>query len=379
MGADTGNGQMARSRVSIHLLGEPRGEADRYLQGLLSQGFAADRIPLLAEDIAATAQNDILVVAGRHRPELHRPSSLSNLLGARRDRTILFLSDMDPSHFSLFERAGFSFINVTTDQTVKSLVGLIAEVDPNAVYQASKAAAMRASMSNKIAHSVVDLFSRLRANPVAPALAESKHQQRAMSELIGRSSMSVWIDLIQNYHDGTAQHCSLVSGYTLAFARALGAGEAQTGRLFDAAFFHDVGKAMIPLEILDKPGQLDPAEWTIMQRHVIHSYDILSRDEHTRGEIARVARDHHECLDGSGYPNGVAARDIDDITRIITICDIFAALTEKRAYKPPKPFDEAYSILRSMAGTKLDPDLVRVFEKVVDECAGGHWAVASAA
>ncbi|MBS1167513.1 MAG: hypothetical protein H6R00_3538 [Proteobacteria bacterium] len=379
MGADTAKSQMARPRIGVHLLGELGGEADTCLQGLLSQGFAADRAALPAEDTATAEEQDILAVTGRYRPELHTPTNLSRLVGAQRDRTILFLSHMDPASFALFEQAGFSFINVTTDQTVKSLVGLIAQIDPNAVYQASKAAAMRASMSNKVAHTVVDLFSRLRANPAAPKLAESKLQRRAMSELIGQSPMSVWIELIQNYHDGTAQHCSLVSGYTLAFARVLGAGEVQTGRLFDAAFFHDVGKAMIPLEILDKPGRLEPAEWKIMQGHVIHSYDILSRDEHTSGEIARVARDHHEYLDGSGYPNGIAARGIDDITRIITICDIFAALTEKRAYKPPKPFDEAYSILKSMAGTKLDPDLVRVFEKVVDECAGGHWAVASAA
>ena len=379
MGADTGNGQMGRSRVGIHLLGEPRKEADTYVQGLLSQGFVADRRLLLAQDIATAGKHDILVIAGRYRAELHTPTNLSKLLGVRRDRTILFLSEMDPGSFALFERAGFSFINVTTDQTVRNLVGLIAELDPNAVYQASKTAAMRASVSNKIAHSVVDLFTRLRVNPVAPALEDSRRQQRAMGELIGKSPMSVWIDLIQNYHDGTAQHCSLVSGYTLAFARVLGAGEAQTGRLFDAAFFHDVGKALIPLEILDKPGRLDPAEWKIMQGHVLHSYDILSRDEHTSGEIARVARDHHEYLDGTGYPNGIAARNIDDITRIITICDIFAALTEKRAYKPPKPFDEAYSILKSMAGTKLDPDLVRLFEKVVAEREGGYRPLASAA
>ncbi len=368
---------MGRSRVSIHLLGEPYEEADTCLQGLLSQGFAADR--MLPQNITAAAKNDILVVTGQYRSQFHTPTSLSKLVGARRDRTILFLSGMAPDHFSVFERAGFSFINVTTDETVKGLVGLIAQVDPHAVYSASKATAMRASMSNKIAHSVVDLFTRLRANPVAPALEDSRRQQRAMSELIGKSPMSVWIDLIQNYHDGTAQHCSLVSGYTLAFARALGAGEQQSGRLFDAAFFHDVGKAMIPLDILDKPGRLDPDEWEIMQRHVIHSYDILSRDEDTSGEIARVARDHHEYLDGTGYPNGIKGRDIDDITRIITICDIFAALTEKRAYKPPKPFDEAYSILMSMAGTKLDPDLVRLFEKVVAECVGGRRPVASAA
>jgi len=368
---------MERSRVRILLAGEPRAEVDFRVRDLLTQGFDAGRAELLSAGSAG--KQDIVVIAGKYRPNHHVPARIADLVGPLKSRAILFLDDMDPQSFAAFERAGFSFINVTTDMSVKSLIGLIAQVDPHAVYQASKAAALRTSVSNGIADAVVDLFGRLRANPVAPPLEESARQRRAMDELIGKSPMSVWIDLIQNYHDGTAQHCALVSGYTLAFARALGAGEQQTGRLFDAAFFHDVGKAMTPLEVLDKPGALDPDEWEIMKRHVVHGYDILSRDAHTSGEIARVARDHHEYLDGSGYPRGLRAGDIDDITRIITICDIFAALTEKRAYKPPKSAEEAYSILLSMAGTKLDPDLVRVFERVVAESDGGHRPVMSAA
>lgn len=368
---------MGRSRVSIHLVGEPCVEVDSCFRELLAHGFAAERTE--PDDIATTGKSDIVVIAGPYRPAFHLPVRLSGLLGDRKARTILFLADMDPESFIVFEQTGFAFINITTDLSAKRLIGLIADVDPGVVYQASKTAAMRASLSNKVAHTVVDLFSRLRANPVAPATEEAASQRRAMGELIGKSPMSVWIDLIQNYHDGTAQHCSLVSGYTLAFARALGVGEQQTGRLFDAAFFHDVGKAMIPLEILDKPGRLDAAEWEVMKRHPLHSFDILSRDGDTSGEIARVARDHHEYLDGTGYPNGLKAREIDDVTRIITICDIFAALTEKRAYKAPKPLDEAYAVLVSLAGTKLDPDLVRVFERVVAEYDGGLRPIASAA
>lgn len=358
---------MKRPLPKVHLLGEPYDKSDPCRHALLSQGFEADRLPLQPVSIAGAGDGDLLVITGRTDPRIHTPKNLLQIVGDRKKRTILYLSGMASDTFMAFEQAGFPFINITTDASVTGLVSLIAQVDANAVYRASRAAAIRASMSNKIAHSVVDLFARLRANPVAPKLEESTRQRRAMNELIGKSPMSVWIDLIQNYHDGTAQHCSLVSGYTLAFARALGFGEMQTGRLFDAAFFHDVGKAKIPLEILDKPGRLETEEWEIMRRHVLHSYDILSRDEHTRGEIARVARDHHEYLDGSGYPNGLRGNEIDDITRIITICDIFAALTEKRAYKAPKPLDEAYAILVSMLGTKLDPDLVRLFERVADE------------
>lgn len=358
---------MKRHKVVIHLLGEPYEKADPCLRALLAQGFAADRMPLHLEAVPVAGVNDIFVLTGISDPRIHTPENVARFVGDKRERTILFLTGMSRPAFVAFEQAGYPFINLTSDATVTGLIGLIAQIDPAAVYHASKAVALRTSMSNRIANSVVDLFSRLRANPVAPTLKESARQRRAMDELISSSPMSVWIDLIQGYHDGTAQHCSLVSGYTLAFARTLGLGEKQTERLFDAAFFHDVGKAKIPLTILDKPGRLEPDEWEIMKRHVLHSYDILSRDEHTAGEIARVARDHHEYLDGSGYPNGIRGNEIDDITRIITICDIFAALTERRAYKPPKPFDEAYSILASMAGTKLDPDLVQLFARVADQ------------
>lgn len=370
---------MRRSQIGVHLLGEPYEKSDPCLRALYSQGFEADRLPLLPNERLVSETEDILVVTGRFDPAKHAPELLKQVVGNNQKRTVLFMTDMPPAAFRALECSGFPFINITTDATVAGLVRLLAQVDPNAVYQASKAAAIRTTLSEKIALSVVDLFSRLRVNPGAPKAELAAQQRQAMEALIDGSPMSVWIDLIQNYHDGTAQHCSLVSGYALAFARALGCGEKQTERLFDAAFFHDVGKARIPLEILDKPGRLEPGEWEVMRGHVLHSYDILSRDEHTSGEIARVARDHHEYLDGSGYPNGIRGDRIDDVTRIITICDIFAALTEKRAYKPPKSFDEAYAILTSMVGTKLDPDLVRLFEKVADDGARNGCAVASAA
>lgn len=367
---------MSRSGIRVHLVADQPEQATPFLRGLQALGFAVNELSPRREDISKVGRNDVFVILGHYGTGANSPARLRTLCGERRDRTVLFLDSMKPDAFAAFEREGFSCINMTTTRTTQSLVSLVAQIDAHAVYQASRTVAMRASMTNRIAGSVVDLFSRLRAKPVAPTLEESSRQRRAMNELIGLSPMSVWIDLIQNYHDGTAQHCSLVSGYALAFGRVLGFGDRETGRLFDAAFFHDVGKAMIPLEILDKPGQLTPDEWEIMKRHVLYSYDILSRDENTAGEIARVARDHHEYLDGSGYPNGIAAAGIDDLTRIITICDIFAALTEKRAYKPPKPPEEAYAILSSMAGQKLDPDLVRIFEKVAVECETGRPALA---
>jgi HD-GYP domain-containing protein (c-di-GMP phosphodiesterase class II) len=80
-----------------------------------------------------------------------------------------------------------------------------------------------------------------------------------------------------------------------------------------------------------------------------------------------VVRSHHEYLDGSGYPDGLRAAEIPDLVRLITICDIYAALMEARPYKHPKSAREAFAILERM-GTKLDGDLVRAFGRVAVAC-----------
>lgn len=154
----------------------------------------------------------------------------------------------------------------------------------------------------------------------------------------------------------------------MQFARTLGFSGADQRRLFEVAHFHDVGKIDVPLSILDKPGALTPEERVIMDRHAIAGYDILARHPDTSGEIAIGARDHHEYLDGTGYPHGSAGKGISDIARIITICDIFAALLERRSYKKPKSAHEAYAILNSLDG-KLDTTLVKAFGPIARCCA----------
>ena len=153
----------------------------------------------------------------------------------------------------------------------------------------------------------------------------------------------------------------------MLFARGLGFSGGDQRRLFEAAHFHDVGKVHVPLAILDKPGALDRTERGVMEGHAEAGYDILASGDAVAGEIAEVARDHHEYLDGTGYPRGIGGHEIPDLTRIITICDIFAALIERRSYKAPKTVGQAYAILQSMDG-KLDATLLRAFSNVVASC-----------
>jgi HD-GYP domain-containing protein (c-di-GMP phosphodiesterase class II) len=134
-------------------------------------------------------------------------------------------------------------------------------------------------------------------------------------------------------------------------------------RLGLAATLHDIGKARIPLSILDKPARLDPDEDEIMKRHPVIGYDLLKGVAGIDPEILDGVRHHHEYLDGSGYPDGLKAPEISDLVRLLTISDIFAALIESRPYRPPMPRHTAYEILCGMDG-KLERSLVKAFRNV---------------
>jgi HD-GYP domain-containing protein (c-di-GMP phosphodiesterase class II) len=126
---------------------------------------------------------------------------------------------------------------------------------------------------------------------------------------------------------------------------------------------HDIGKARIPLAILEKPGPLDESEMALMRRHPEYGLEALGDNSAVAPEMRDIIVHHHELLDGSGYPHGLKGNEICDLVRIMTIADIFAALVERRSYKPPFSSEAAYQILLDM-GPRLDKDLVRAFKFV---------------
>jgi putative nucleotidyltransferase with HDIG domain len=191
--------------------------------------------------------------------------------------------------------------------------------------------------------------------------------QEATSEIIGTvaaNGLTTWLDNVRRYHEGTFQHCLLVTGVAVDFALSLGFNAADVKKLGIAATLHDIGKAAIPLEILDKPGVLSDSEMAIMQGHASLGHDALLGTAGISAEVLEAVRHHHEFLDGSGYPDGLKGNEISDLVRVLTLADIFAALIEVRAYRPPMDRAKAYSILLEMAGTKLEKALVVAFRDV---------------
>jgi putative nucleotidyltransferase with HDIG domain len=191
----------------------------------------------------------------------------------------------------------------------------------------------------------------------------AKAAAHRIADSIAEDRLCSWLETVRRHHEGTYQHCLLVTGIAVDFGLSLGLAGPDIERLYSAAMFHDIGKAKIPLAILDKPGRLDAGERALIETHPAAGYDVLKANAAISPEILDAVRHHHEYLDGSGYPDALCATSISDIVRILTISDIFSALIEHRAYRPTMAREQAYEIIQGMEG-KLEMPLVAAFRDV---------------
>jgi len=166
----------------------------------------------------------------------------------------------------------------------------------------------------------------------------------------------------------TAQHIQRVSRYASALARRLGWSADQVELVLYSAPMHDVGKIGIADAILLKPGRLTDEERAAMQRHTVIGGRILAGSDSPILQMSEVvAMSHHEKWDGSGYPDGIASRDIPQVGRIVAVADVFDALSSKRVYKGAMGVEETMGILHKDAGSHFDPECVEAFSQILDE------------
>ena len=162
----------------------------------------------------------------------------------------------------------------------------------------------------------------------------------------------------------TAGHSVRVAEFACAIAGAMGMPENRRRWLRRAALLHDVGKLGVSNVILDKPASLDEREWVTMRTHASQTQEILGRIG-VLASIAPIAAAHHERLDGNGYPLGLEDLNISRETRIITVADIFDALTSERPYRAAMSTDEALATMDAEAGTAIDPDCLAALKSIL--------------
>jgi putative two-component system response regulator len=157
----------------------------------------------------------------------------------------------------------------------------------------------------------------------------------------------------------TERHTHRVGESARLLGQKLGLPEPTLDTLYRGGIIHDIGKIGVSDSILHKPGPLDPIELPQMQAHVAIGESIVKPLRSTSG-LLPIIRHHHERFDGSGYPDGLRAREIPRAARIVSVCDAFDALVNDRPYRMRRTTEEALAVLRAGAGSQWDPETVEL-------------------
>ncbi|QFU02955.1 Cyclic di-GMP phosphodiesterase response regulator RpfG [Halomonas sp. THAF5a] len=193
-------------------------------------------------------------------------------------------------------------------------------------------------------------------------LPRAKEVVKSFAQSIIRNQNALyWLTRIKNKNEYTAEHCLNVGILAMLFAKHLGWEMKNIEEVGLAGMLHDVGKMSIPAEILDKPERLSDAEFDIIKNHVLEGYKILSRDKTLPETVLRTSRDHHERINGAGYPYGKKGDDISDEAKLIAIVDTYDAITSERVYSPAQPPTEALRIIYEESGELFDKFLAVKF------------------
>ena len=194
---------------------------------------------------------------------------------------------------------------------------------------------------------------------------DTKSAKAAVAECVNSILHSpdafLWLNQLKNKDEYTAQHSLNVCVLTIVLGRHINFSMENLNNVGLCGMMHDMGKMLVPLHILNKPGRLEPDELEIMRSHTTLGYELLTSSKDMYPGAIKAALSHHEMLDGKGYPNKVNHKDIPLLTRIVTIADIYDAMTSDRVYQKGRTHLEATSVMADLSGSHLDGRLVTKF------------------
>ncbi|MBI5575122.1 MAG: HD domain-containing protein [Deltaproteobacteria bacterium] len=243
---------------------------------------------------------------------------------------------------------------------------------PLTVRQRETLSVMTSVLSSHIAnHRVLEDISRLN-EALRSKVTENERLLDGMQEIF-LDTIRALAAAIEAKDPYTRGHSERVAKISVSIAKGLGLPEDEVQAIHIASILHDVGKIGTSRSILSKRSPLSEEELLEIRRHPLTSFDILSEIRFPYPDVAALARDHHEHIDGSGYPVGKRDRQISMGAKIIALADAFDAMTSDRPYRSGLPLREALGELRSSLRRQYDPVAGRMFFRVLrDEIAGEH-------
>lgn len=186
-----------------------------------------------------------------------------------------------------------------------------------------------------------------------------------LDNILGDDEAALNLLNIQDFDDYTYTHSVNVAAISLLIGSKMGLSKKDILTLGQGALMHDLGKIKTPLSILNKAGKLTDEEFIIMKKHAIQTHEILTDNHGMSAEIINAAGQHHEKFDGGGYPFGYEGENINYLARIISIADVYDALTTSRVYRKAMLPAEAVKIIIAGSGTHFDSIIISTFLKTI--------------
>jgi len=330
---DAGSVRCANARFA-DMVGEPRPAlCDRTLAALLSplQSAGGDLPRLLACADTAEGEAHLVRKAGEPLPVLVLRGALGHVDGLAGLHIVLFVDLSAQKNAEARQHAHLAEVSRLGDTVIEQAIAL-----------------------KRYAH---DLEERVRARTIE--LHEANLDSIYMLAVASEAKDA-----------DTGAHVLRIQRGSAGIALAMGLGARQAEEIGYSSILHDVGKMMVPDQILRKPAKLTPEEREIIQEHTLAGERILSTKPFFAA-ARRIARSHHENWDGSGYPDQIRGDAIPLEARIVHVADVFDALTAERVYKPAWPMDKALAFLNEQRGVMFDPQVLSAFTRYLASAGTG--------
>lgn len=226
---------------------------------------------------------------------------------------------------------------------------------------------------NQFVQRITESFSALKSSDPKQATYILDQQTKYISDIVddllnsileSEEMLTVLTDVFL-YDEYIYQHSFQVTMYSIAIAKEMGYSYEDLRVIGIGAMLHDVGKLLVPSEILSKPDRLTNEEFEIMKQHARYGFDILRNLHSVSLIVAHCAFQHHERLDGSGYPRGLVDFEIHPFAKIIGVADVFDAITSDRVYRSRMLPADGMKILDAGSGTVFSPAAVSALKKII--------------
>ncbi len=227
--------------------------------------------------------------------------------------------------------------------------------------------ALKSSVENRVQTNrlVTSIMDEIRLGKSIDTPAAKEAVAACVDNVMMNQDASLLLTRLRNKDEYTSEHSLNVAIISIAFGRHLGMDRKELNIVGLCGLLHDMGKMLTPIDILNKPGRLDEEEMDIMKQHPLDGREILLGTQQVMDTVIDTAYAHHERLNGQGYPRGIIGNEIPLFTRIVTIADVFDAITGDRVYRQGETAETALGILHRNAGSAFDEALVIKFIQTI--------------